>query len=175
MRRALTDLYGAPYDLRVGGIRRSWHPPALAWRTDVFTLDAWSGPVTDQHLYTHNSGWLSWVHAPGRTVLRVQVAHLDYVSPAQRVIEAETLRAQITPDLDHLLLVDGNEIPSGSQFGDRDWAQVPLHKRRTVLASSSPTPSLASTPIGPRCPTPSIPGAAPGTRTRTGACTSMPR
>lgn len=128
--RYLRKIYGREYRLEIGGIGRSDDPPALAWRTDIFSGHRWNHPDTDHHHYSHNTALLAWSDDPERVTVRVQVVHLDYASQNQRAIESQTMAAQLDPALTNLVMGDFNSTISGTHGGDRDWTAVPAHKRR---------------------------------------------
>ncbi|KOX11670.1 hypothetical protein [Nocardiopsis sp. NRRL B-16309] len=128
--RILRRLYGTHYQVEIGGIRRSDHPPTVAWRTDRLNLHQWSAPGNDAHMHGHNTARFSWTDDPSEQVaLRVQIAHLDYASGDQRLIEAQTLAPQVDPGLTNILMADFNSALDGAHAGDRDWLAVPQHKR----------------------------------------------
>lgn len=127
--RILRRIYGVHYQVEVGGIARSDDPPVLAVRSDLFAWHRWNTPHNDHHRYSHNSALLAWAHEPERVALRVQIAHLDYASGEQRLIEAQALASQFDPNLVNILAGDFNSAPSGGHCGRRDFLSVPTHKR----------------------------------------------
>lgn len=125
----LSQLCGVRYEILLGSIERSDHPPAIVFDTDRFEYVAWSDPASDSHRWGHNTLTLVSRAAPNLAV-RVIGAHFDYASGTRRLMEAETLASQVCRDsMPTLVAGDLNATASGPHLPQRDWTLVPPHKR----------------------------------------------
>ena len=124
----LSRLCGARYEIITGTLERSYHPPALLWNTDRLRLTEFSDDRSDSSRWAHNTARLVSVD-DSHTDLRVIMAHFDYASGERRLIEAQTLAAQVRPGCPVLVAGDLNATASGPHLPTRNWSQVPTHKR----------------------------------------------
>lgn len=131
-RKAVTDLSrlcGARYEISIGEIERSNTPPALVWDTDRLDLAEYSVAATDHHQWGRNT-WTVAARNDPTAALRVIVPHLDYASGTRRLMEAETLAAQLGGSVPIMVAGDLNSTGSGPHLPHRDYTHVPQHKRR---------------------------------------------
>lgn len=126
----LSQMFGAPYGIRIGKIERSDDPPAVLYDTTRLRLLSWADPRSQPHVWGRNTAEFAWATGPDRVALRVQLAHLDYASGTRRLAEAETLAAQITQTVPLIVAGDMNSTASGPHLPARDFSQIPAEKRR---------------------------------------------
>lgn len=124
----LSREWGVEYEIAVGDLDRSYHPPALMWNASRLRLDEWSDARTDAHLWSRNTAVFTSREDPLARV-RVVGAHWDYSSPTRRRMEAEALGAQCAPPLPTLVGGDLNGTASGLHLPQRDFSLEPPHKR----------------------------------------------
>lgn len=124
----LTKLCGARYEIGIGALERSYTPPALLWDTDRLRLAEFSDERSDHHRWGHNAARLAAVD-DSHEDLRVLMAHFDYASGERRLMEAQTLAAQVRPGYPVLVAGDLNSAGSGKHMPQRHWPGTPLHKR----------------------------------------------
>ncbi|WP_285729312.1 hypothetical protein [Nocardiopsis sp. ATB16-24] len=124
----LSQLCGTRYEIVTGTLERSYHPPALLWDTNRLRLVEFSDERSDSSRWAHNTARLAAVDG-SHADLRVVIAHCDYASGERRMMEAQTLAAQVRPGCPVLVAGDLNATASGPHLPDRDWSRVPAHKR----------------------------------------------
>jgi len=125
----LSQLCDARYEISVGQIERSDHPPALLWDTQRLDLVEYSTASTDRSLWKRNTWTLAVLDSPNDAV-RVIVPHWDYASGTRRLMEAETLASHVGGSLPVVVAGDLNSTASGPHLPHRDYTRVPVHKRR---------------------------------------------
>ncbi|WP_285730542.1 hypothetical protein [Nocardiopsis sp. ATB16-24] len=125
----LSQLCNVRYEISVGQIERSDHPPALLWNTQHLDLVEYSLADTDPSRWKRNT-WTVAVRDSPSCAVRVIVPHFDYASGTRRLMEAETLASQVGAALPVVVAGDLNSTVSGPHLPDRDYTRVPAHKRR---------------------------------------------
>ncbi|WP_159942522.1 MULTISPECIES: hypothetical protein [unclassified Nocardiopsis] len=124
----LSQLCGVRYEIFTGTLERSYTPPALLWDTDRLRLTEFSDERSDHHRWGHNAARMASLNST-HADLRVLMAHFDYASGQRRLMEAQTLAAQVRPGHPVLVAGDLNATASGPHLPARDWARVPVHQR----------------------------------------------
>lgn len=127
---ALDDVLGRPYVGQPGWHRRGEYGPAIVWDPQVLRLISWSGADHDSNaLHDRNIAEFAVRSAPSKR-LRMKVVHYPFDSGTERMAEAEQDANFAGGDVPFALVGDLNSTASGAFLPQRNWEEVPLHKRR---------------------------------------------
>jgi len=127
---ALDDALGRPYVGQAGWHRRGEYGPAIVWDPQVLSLITWSGADHRSNpLHDRNIAEFAVRGAPGKR-LTMKIVHYPFDSGTERIAEAEQDADRAGGDVPFALVGDLNSTASGAFLPQRNWLQVPLHKRR---------------------------------------------